>query len=444
MTLVFRPGSLASGWTFFAGMALVMMTVNVHLVGVSLVRHGTRGAARLVWRQRLPQLVVLGAVVALVSALAIQWPRLAAMGDLRTMVEGVVHLGSTGIAGALLWPFRAVARLPLSASVPEFLQALPAVMTLLVLNHVWVVRSDVAFEEVAAEMAERRTTMAAAARPVARRGKATAAPFQLGLDGRPEVALLWKNLLLLGRYVSVAVVVRLGIMLLLMGALLARAADDRGIFATVAVVALFASFVAVFLGPQIVRNDLRQDLAYLDAVKLWPIRGAAIVRGEILAPTLVLSGFVGFALAVATVLSDPWTADTPEWLRGGPAMLALAAVFVGSGLILAQVVAQNAVVLLFPAWATIGAPRTRGLEVMGQRMLMMAAMLMVVAGAAVPAAMAAALVAVGCWALLGAVPVLLPALAASAVLVFESLVAVEALGALFERTDASAIDPAGR
>jgi hypothetical protein len=124
-------------------------------------------------------------------------------------------------------------------------------------------------------------------------------------------------------------------------------------------------------------------------------------------------------------------------------MWGLAVVVVGSGLILAQVVAQNAVALLFPAWAVIGAPRTRGLEVMGQRMLMMAGMLLVVAGAAVPAAMAAAVVGTACWALLGTVPVVVPALVATAVLVFESLVAVEALGVVFERTDPTAVDPAG-
>jgi hypothetical protein len=48
----------------------------------------------------------------------------------------------------------------------------------------------------------------------------------------------------------------------------------------------------------------------------------------------------------------------------------------------------------------------------------------------------------GIYSLSGIAPVIVPALAATAVLVIESLLAIEAIGAVLDRTDVSAISPA--
>ena len=53
--------------------------------------------------------------------------------------------------------------------------------------------------------------------------------------------------------------------------------------------------IAVLLGPQMLRNDLRQDLARLPLLKTWPVSGAALIRGEVLAPTVVATSFAWLA-----------------------------------------------------------------------------------------------------------------------------------------------------
>ena len=48
---------------------------------------------------------------------------------------------------------------------------------------------------------------------------------------------------------------------------------------------------AILFGPQMVTGDLRRDLAHMAVIKTWPVRGAALVRGEVAAPAAVLSAW---------------------------------------------------------------------------------------------------------------------------------------------------------
>ncbi len=47
-----------------------------------------------------------------------------------------------------------------------------------------------------------------------------------------------------------------------------------------------------------VRSDLRGDLRHLDVLKTWPVKSAAVIRGEMLWPTLSLTLCAWFALAL--------------------------------------------------------------------------------------------------------------------------------------------------
>src|SRR6185436_16626294 len=108
-----------------------------------------------------------------------------------------------------------------------------------------------------------------------------------------------------------------------------RRTGANGVFT---VVSLMVAAFAVVMGPQMVRRDLRQDLNALAILKTWPIRGAALVRGEVLAPAIVLTVIASIALVVAAVLSvgTPYAADLPNrW------SLLAAALFVAPGLVLA-------------------------------------------------------------------------------------------------------------
>ena len=110
-------------------------------------------------------------------------------------------------------------------------------------------------------------------------------------------------------------------------------------------------------------------------------------------------------------------------------------------LILCQLVAVNGIAVLFPAWANVGASRARGIDAMGQRMLMMAGIWLTLLVAILPAAVVAGLVILVLYWITHQVPVILPALVAALLMGFECWLAAEALGRVLDRTDVAAIEP---
>ncbi len=439
MTLFFRPGTLAAGWTFFVGFSLATSIVIVHLTAVSLSRtsvlqHGRAGLAR----QWLPLLLVIGSAVVLGQAVLSAWPHLAGLRRPGAILTELHRITSTGLPAVVLWPFRAVVRLPLAGSATEFLRALPAALVIYALNFAWAVRSDAAFEEASAELAEKVARIRQGAQPIAGTIRKRPAPFALATSGHAEVALLWKNLIMFGRYATLRRAVfflpAAIIMGVSLGARRTAAADGLG------VLCLIFAVLTVFIGPLMMRNDLRRDLERLAVLKTWPVRGAVLVRGEALAPAAVLT-VVAWILILGTA-----TSSSHLFQQIGIASLrrqlsfTAAALLIAPGLIATQVLVQNAVAILFPSWVSIGPSRAQGLDVMGQRMLMMAAMLVTLVFAVLPAALLAGVVAAAIYFVTSIVPVVLPAAIITAMLVAECLLASEALGRVMERTDPSAID----
>jgi hypothetical protein len=445
MTLIFRPPSAERGWILFAGTTIAFAIVNLHLIGVSLSRaslrrHGVSGLSR----QWLPLSLLAAVLVAVGATIGAHWTTLAGMGPTADLARETERLLTTGAAGIALWPFRAIARLPMSPTAGDFFRDLPAVLAIFAINFGWVLRSDTAFEEASAASAERiaarRVRGAVIATPRVRR---TTAPFALAVEGRPEIALLWKNLILLGRYASLKTLLRVLPGIAAMGVMVSFMGRDQGkAWPTIgAMVALMFALVTTLFGPQIARNDLRQDLSHLAILRTWPVRGSAIVRGEILAPTVVLSAILLVCLCCAAALSSHVPFLTGVSFRDRMA-LAAAALALGPGVIVTQITLQNGLAVLFPAWA---GPMTRGrqgFDVMGQRMLLVYGMLIGLAIALVPAAAAAALIAYPVSIVTGRFPVLLPAVAASVVMFVQAGIVATLLGRLLDRTDVGALDAA--
>jgi hypothetical protein len=439
-TLFMRPGSLAGGWTLLVGMWVALMTLRLHLMGVALRRlslasHGARGLAR----QWLPLAVVIGSVGALAATVITAWPALNALPDADAVFAELQRLASQGAAGLVLWPFRALVRLPAAASTSAFWAALPAALALLALNYVWVLRSDAAFEEASAEFAERQATTRAAPRAVVKGTAAT--PFSLAPDGPPETAILWKNLILVGRYLSLRTLLRLLPLIIVFG-VISRNNGAGGVAAFVGALSLPLAAMVVLLGPQMMRNDLRQDLARLPLLKTWPVRGAALIRGEVLAPTVVVTAAAWlFLLTAASLGAGP----RPE--TGGNsvfdvsrASLFASAFVLAPALVLSQVVVQNGLAVLFPAWSSIGSTRARGIDAMGQRILLLAGLLLAIAVSLVPWVIVAAIAASAVYAVTGKLLFVLPAFIVSAVVLGECWLAVEGLGRVLDRTDPSAVE----
>jgi hypothetical protein len=438
VTLVVHAGNLVSGWPLFAGIWIVMVSVNLHVTGVSLrraslVEHGRAGLAR----HWAPLLVIAAALAVVVRAVVSHWPVLASLGAGQALVGEIDTIGHTGLAGIVLAPFVALVRPTLASTPVAFLAAAPAAVAILAANYAWVVRSDAAFEEAAATYAEQQMVARREGR-VAATPRARVAPFVLAPLGRPETALLWKNILQVGRYMSLRLLTRVAAIVLVWGLVLSR--STQGVAPALAAIAAFAAGMTTIFGSQWVRNDLRGDLAHLATLRSWPVTGAAIVRGEVLAPTVMLSAVVWMLVLLAGVLSsrDLFAVSTVAF---GRLSLVGAVLVLAPGIILTQVVVQNAMAAFFPAWVIAGDARSRGVDVMGQRLLMTGALVLALAIALVPAAFAAVIVGAAIHAFTGLVPIVASAAAASAVLAVEAALGIEIIGRAVDRADIGAITP---
>ena len=183
-------------------------------------------------------------------------------------------------------------------------------------------------------------------------------------------------------------------------------------------------------------------------LKTWPIRGATLVRGELLAPAIVLTCLTWMLIVICAVFGQTHGYDRfspPSIIVERAMTLAIAAALLAPALIVAQLVIQNGLAILFPAWVTIGSARARGIDAMGQRLLMMAGVVVAVVAALVPAAVVGAAAA---FLLHRLDPqarsglILLPTLIVSGGVIGECWLAVEWLGRVFERTDVGALDGA--
>jgi hypothetical protein len=199
--------------------------------------------------------------------------------------------------------------------------------------------------------------------------------------------------------------------------------------------------VALFLtvmGPYMVRNDLRTDLPRLPVLKTWPITGRELLIGELMAPAFVLSVGVWFLIAVAFALSPSWDAGPGDAL--GRALLAISAALLAPLLIAGQLIVQNAAVVLFPGWIATGGARARGIEAMGQNMLMFAGTLLALVVGVLPATAVAGGLGFLLYTLIGWPGVLPATILFAAVLIVEAGVVLVWLGRVLERTDPSQIE----
>ena len=349
---------------------------------------------------------------------------------------------STGVAGVVLWPIRTLARLPLAASGTAFLAALPWAALIIALNYVWILRADTSFEEASVEHSEiQARTPPGQRRSVVRRRRP---PFRLAASGLPEVALLWKNLTMLRRQASLHLLVILVPGAGIVVGLLAAGAGRNGLPLIAAVLCFGLALILVVMGPLTTRIDLRHDLVNLPLLKTWPLRGATLVRGAVLAPTVVLSAMVVVLVALGTVLLGEVTVANPAGSRA--ALINARFVYAGVVLLLApplvliQVVVQNAIAVTFPAWMTIGPSPGRGLETMGQQMVVMFGSLFAIVVALVPTAIVTTVAGFAIYQLTGTVALLPCAGIAAVVILIQCWVATELIGAILDRTDVGAID----
>jgi hypothetical protein len=435
--LLMRPGDWLTAVRVTLGLWLTFGLLSLHLTGValsraSLIQHGASGLRRFA----LPAAIVMGAAVTLLGVVIANWETLAALERTGDVFRELVRLATTGVAGIILWPFRSAAALAMATTAETFLGAFGVVTALFVLNYVWVVRSDAAFEEASAESAEKRVRDPMAARP--RVPKRMSTPFRLAAAGRIETAILWKNLILVSRYVSLATFFRLLPLIVILGFAFSQSSraglSEMAGFMSVTFVAML-----VLMGPMMARNDLRQDLTNLALLKTWPVPGRTLLRGEVLAPAALLSILAVLLIGAAGSLLAPTLARAGVPVVDHLAYVA-SAIVLAPALILGQVVLHNAIAVLLPAWAGIGASRARGIDAMGQRILLTFGTLLGLAIGLIPAGLIAGGIGITLYALTDRVMILVPALAGAGVILAECWIATLLLGLALDRMDVSAIE----
>jgi hypothetical protein len=336
---------------------------------------------------------------------------------------------------------------------------LPASLAIAAAHYAWVVRANVRYEEAALEGARRGAERLERRRSGQLQGLPSEArrlivPFALPSEGRPEIAIVWKNLMSHRR-------ARLGGLTLAWGVVTLVAFVASAAFAVafpvasvgpLLVIGIACAGVAVSLAlvlPMTTRNDFREDLEKSAVLRSWPLSPFRLVAAELAAPlvtsiggvwallSLGAAGIAGGRLAVV-LRGAPWhdagTGPVPtSWLA--PAVIGLA--FLLPALSAAVLVAQNAAVLAFPAWFPPGGRKAVGLEAMGTRLIGFAATMLLLAVALIPTALSASLVAWLGWRLLGPWS-LVPASALGSLPVWAEVAAgVALLARLFARFDVS-------
>ena len=158
-----------------------------------------------------------------------------------------------------------------------------------------------------------------------------------------------------------------------------------------------------------------------------------------LCPGLVLTSVAWLAIVCAAILSAAgFPGLSLAWRVSG----SVAALLLAPALIFAQLAVHNASAVLFPAWVPLGHSRPRGLDAMGQRLILFGAVVVTLAFMMIPGALVSGLLWLVLQPIVGAVVLIPCALACLIIVAVEVVAATEVLGPAYERMDLLAAERA--
>ena len=267
---------------------------------------------------------------------------------------------------ALLEPFRWTVAPFVAAAMTDMpvgtrLGSLAWLMLLVAIHNEWVVRSRARFEDASLARARRLAVQEATGAPPVRMGswRRASAPFALPAAGRPEVAVIWKHLMLTARTP----------LLLLVGAgtaALVTVATAVTLFAIprwLAGMMVLGGLVGLATAPMTAvgrRNDLRSDLLRLDLIRPWPIGGGSLFLAQVIPPAVAVFLHVAAAgglLLVAALATGPPAAAAGLGAPYAVVLLLGLATLLMTAAPAALLVAtlHNLVTLTWPSWMHLGA-----------------------------------------------------------------------------------------
>jgi len=438
MAFLLAPSAGFGRLRFAMAMWALFVTIRVYFAAVALTRAqfaSSRLPARLAaW---LPAgFLIAGTVVvavAIVRQMTLQ--PVASAADVLVRLTGAT---ASGLPSVVLWPFIAVLRPQLATSMTSFVRAMAGSLAVLAGVVAWMLANDSAFDLTAGDAAERSSD--APPRPQVVRVRQVGPA--LALSGRLEWAILWKNAMQTVRAVNLPMKRLIGPAIgltvgLVSAALGMSAGQNRGPAGFVAALGFAVTAISVVVGPLIMRLDLRSDFEHLDLLKTWPVRPADLIRGEMAWPAAFVTAIAWAGILFTALFSG---AAMPEVTSVDRWSIAVSALLAAPALIAAQYTVQNALALFFPAWVALGAQRTRGIDAMGQRLIMLVAILLALAIFAVPGGIAGGIVWLVLRRVMGVAVFVPAAVVFAAVVLTEVLAATELLGPAYERLDLTSVE----
>jgi hypothetical protein len=425
------------------GWWIVLMALQLHRLGASLAitRLTERGMSTS--RRRLLAIVVALAFVGVLKLWVQSAPTLPTLPQIATqgaLGEFIGNLSSAGPGQWLLLPFRWIVRPWFAVDGWDFLHAIGPAMLMIVAHYVWVIRSDVAFEEASVQLSERRAALLASHKAgnirfrITPRSEQTPV-FHLAPKGWPALGFVWKSWIRFGglRAIRIGCVVAI---LCIAGATTPLLVRGWQSFAGIPIMVGFATICGlIFSGPQLTAQALRRELQSVEWLKACPVPPSQIIFGQILGPALLWSAieWIGAVLLLLGVSATPRALPNPSVIA--PLIALGALLFLAPFNVVASLVPAG-VMLLFPGWFKPG--EARGVEATGLGIIMIFAQILFLALSLVPAALACAGVAYLAQLALPLIPSLvLGSFFAATTLAIESWLGTFILGGILARFDAS-------
>jgi ABC-2 type transport system permease protein len=443
MFTIFTRGFGSGSLMRVLGWWMALSTLGMHNLGSSFALTTLTERGLSTWKRRIAVLTIIAIGIATIGWFTYQTapplPHITDTNDISELQKYYVDLSNSGAIYCLLLPFRLLTAPFFATTWLGFVSVAGPALLILLAHYWWVISANVAFEEASIELSRKTAEKIAAMRAgqwgVKKPTKAKRSPFQLTPDGSPAIALFWKNLISSGQIFSRR------FWFLVIWAIFMTAMFSRGQFGWafgISICTMLFVVMSIFLGPQLVRLDFRQDLPMSDVLKTFPMPGWQVILGEILAPAVLLACTQWLLIAVFLVISPSHFAQASLSFAAKLSVCATAAIVLPF-LNLITVLIQNAAVLILPAWFQFDKSTPRGIETMGQQLILMFGQIIVLALCLIPAAIAfGGITFVAQLALPWNVSVIFGAIAAAAVLVGEVAIALRLLGKVFERFDLSA------
>jgi hypothetical protein len=433
VALAYPTGSAAGRLRGMVAMWLLLMTCHVFFTGVNVAR----GRLRQGWMQSAGALLGLLIPVASVAGVG---AALAGAGSHAPLNSARAFAAAAGAAATspapslLLWPFTSVVRPIFETGGNGYLGSLVAGASVYAATVVWLLWMDAlsdwsgdAASGFARQQPQRRSP-AYSGRPVA---------WTLSTRGRPEAAFIWKAALQTFRVVDRRVFFRIVMILVWMMVASLFMTRVRGVAQVIGLFAAWGAGFATVMAPQVIRIDLRQDLAHLELLKTWPVRGAAVVFGELAWPAMLVT-IIAWTFGIVAMVMIGTTFRSANTLLGEVAAVSI--LIVVPGIVFVQYAIHNAVALFLPGWVPLGTTRPRGVDAMGQRLILLSGTWLALAVALVPGAAVTLVLWMALRQIFGPLVLIAGAGVTVVTLGLEFLALTALLGPVYERLDMTSVE----